>query len=92
MKPRSWAVFIGVAALLAITFVVGRTGPTLADAAARDTSVTVKPGDGQRRRPGGQCPRQRGAPRAAQARRPWTEAPAWRPAPRGAGGGHEDQG
>jgi len=53
MKPRSWAVFIGVAALLAITFVVGRTGPTLADAAARDTSVTVSQGTGSAAGPAG---------------------------------------
>src|SRR5215469_1267740 len=53
MKPRSWAVFIGVATLLAITFVVGRTGPTLTGAAARDTSVTVSQGTGSAAGPGG---------------------------------------
>jgi len=53
MKPRSWAVFIGVATLLAITFVVGRTGPTLAGAAARDTSVTVSQGTGSAAGPAG---------------------------------------
>ena len=53
MKPRSWAVFIGVATLLAITFIVGRGGPTLAGAAARDTSVTVSQGTGSATDPAG---------------------------------------
>jgi uncharacterized repeat protein (TIGR01451 family) len=55
MKPRSWAVFIGVVALLAITFGVGWGGSTLAGpAAARDTSVTVSQGLGNAAGPAAQ--------------------------------------